>query len=184
MTSMTDHEWKAFLLQAREKLADELSAIKTPLRSSLAIGRVQNLRLSLDCVDDGTQAFINSGYELENSRLGALMVAAGFEVVGADPLRNYGGTLPWFGSLREVEQRLAAAQRAEAKAQAAAAEAALTPEQRAQRDAERDMLREEFNKMRVKHIDGQLIAFDADGEPLEELTEVQKRSIAQVEATL
>ena len=35
------------------------------------------------------------------------MREAGFEAIGADPARNYVGVMPWHGSVKEVEQRIA-----------------------------------------------------------------------------
>jgi hypothetical protein len=183
MTSMTDTDWRDFLRTAREQLAAELNAIQTPVRTAHALGRVRNLRLSLDAIDIGPQVFAASGWELENSKLGALMIAGGFEVVGADPRVNFGGSLPWFGSLPEVEARLAAVAKAEAKRAAEAAEAALTDEQRAAREADRAALREAFNAMKVRLVDGQLTPVDAEGLPLEELTDLQKRAIAETQST-
>ena len=77
-----------------------------------------------------------SDNDLTTLKLGALMVADGYEIVGADPARYYGGGLPWFGSLPEVQRRLEDLDRRREEAQAALDEALLDDDVRAKRDAE------------------------------------------------
>ncbi|HXG69761.1 MAG TPA: hypothetical protein VNJ04_04015 [Gemmatimonadaceae bacterium] len=131
-----DEQWHNTLTTARAQLVDERMKIKSPIRDAWMLGLARNLALSIGAVDRGRRVFTDSGWDLENSRLGELLRAAGYEQVGADPDRNYGGALPWHGRLTEVESRIAklVARRAAVKAQLD--EALMSDAERARRDAE------------------------------------------------
>src|SRR2546422_5054921 len=100
------------------------------------MGRSQNLTVSIRSIDFGAGEFRDSQWARETSRLGELMVASGYAVVGADPSRAYVGTLPWRGSLKEVEQRLKETARRRAQAQQQLDSALLDDDVRATQEAE------------------------------------------------
>lgn len=133
--AVADEHWHSTLTTARAQLVDERMEIKSPIRDAAMRGLERNLALSIAAVDRGRRVFVDSGWELENSKLGELLRAAGYEQLHADPDRNYGGALPWYGSLTEVESRIAnvAARRAAAKAQLD--DVLISDEERAQQDA-------------------------------------------------
>jgi hypothetical protein len=81
------------------------------------LGVQQNVTLSIRAIDVGLTAFNDTGYDLTN--------------IGADPRVNYSGEMPWFGSLPQVEQRIATAIAVHPLHDAVA----LTPDQLAARNA-------------------------------------------------
>jgi hypothetical protein len=123
----------------------------------------------------------DTGYDLTNLPLTKLMRESGFVPIGADPDRNYSGTMPWLGSAKEVAEQLTylTARRDAAKAQLA--EATLTDAERAERDADRAAYRDVLNTMRLKNSDDgtYLVAFDRDGRELDpsELTPTQRTAL-------
>lgn len=60
----------------------------------------------------------------------------GYEAVGADPNRNYSRVKPWFGSLLEVQRRIADLKKQREDAQARLDEALLDDTERERRAAE------------------------------------------------
>jgi hypothetical protein len=89
--------WRDILLRMRQTLRDELVACADDDPKQF------NLRWSLRELEVG--AAEGTGYELENSRLGALLRAEGFTAPPPTEGRRF-GKLPWFGSLAEVDERL------------------------------------------------------------------------------
>ena len=91
-------KWQADLTGWRKALADELLALH---HNDV---RQHTLRISIQMIDRGRRVAEGSGYDVENSRLGQLMVESGYvaspSVDGAIP------QLPWAGSLPVIEQRL------------------------------------------------------------------------------
>jgi hypothetical protein len=174
------------LTSAPQTLAAERMTIKSPIRDPHILGVERNLSLSIRCIDRGRAVFNDTGWELENSKLGELMRAAGYQQVGADPGRHYVGQLPWYGSLPEVERRIADLAKKRQAAQAALDEALMADDERAKREAESAKLREAFNAMRVKvGADGLLVAYREDGDvfPTSEMTELQRQAFERVNAT-
>lgn len=159
-TDDADVAWLAFLTSARETLATELLTIKSPIRDPKVMGRNINLTRSIRTIDFGLGVLAESGHDLTTLRLGELMQSAGYEAVGADPTRNYLGVMPWFGSVSEVEQRIAARERRCAAAQAQLDEALLDDDVRAKRDAEADMRRAELNTRPVRKVRGDGSMYD------------------------
>ena len=186
-----DEAWLSFLTEARRTLCAELLSFTSPIRDPKRVGLQTNIRLSIRCIDRGPSAMEGTGYGLTNSRLGDLMRAAGHEVVGADPQRSYAGTMPWHGSMPEVEERLSILRERRAKAEAMLAEALLTDEERAARHEEAKELRDAFNKLVVKVSgDGtRLVAYrdrqaflDDDPYRPEEMTDVERRAFERMDA--
>ena len=101
------------------------------IRSDKELGTQQNLTLSIRTIDFGLGVVNGTGYGLDTLRLGALMREAGYAPTGADPDRNYGGVMPWFGSLPEVERRIQQLTKHRAEAQARLDEALLNDADRA-----------------------------------------------------
>ena len=130
-TAEADEQWRDFLTTARQTLCAERMTIKSPIRDKHLLGVERNLHLSIGCIDKGRQVFSDTGWALENSKLGELLRAAGSEVVGANASRNYDGQLPWHGSLPEVEQRVAKFAQRRHAAEAALNEALLDDDERA-----------------------------------------------------
>jgi hypothetical protein len=75
-------------------------------RSGCAPRARHNLELSARVLLHGYAALDGSGYELTTLRLGELMQRDGFVPVDRDEGRS--PELPWYGSLREVEQKVRA----------------------------------------------------------------------------
>jgi hypothetical protein len=175
-----DAEWLGHLETWRKVLCDELLAIPSPVRDKQVLGRRQTLTFSIKCVDFGPDAFRDTGWELESSALGALMVASGYEVVGADPSRHFGGTLPWHGSIKEVERRLRDRARRRAQAEEQLASALMDDADRAKQEAETKKLRDVANTMNLRiGDDGRLRLFGANNQTVDEasLTELQRAAL-------
>jgi hypothetical protein len=180
-----DEQWRDQLTGWRTVLCDERMQIKSPIRDPVVKGREMNLAASIKCIDRGLHAFEHSQWELENSRLGQLMREAGYEPVGADPQRNYGGRLPCHGSLPEVEQRIATLAQKREQAEAALDAALMSDEERAAQEQESQQLAAAFNSMTVKlGPDGGLVALDDDGEVFEvsKITDLQRRAFERMDA--
>jgi hypothetical protein len=88
-------------------LCNELRALPERIRDDKTFGLKNNLTLSIRVIDVGPVAANGTGYDLTTLRLGVLMREAGYEPEGADPDRRYCGVMPWFGSLPQVERRIA-----------------------------------------------------------------------------
>jgi hypothetical protein len=105
------------------------------------MGRSQNLTLSIRLIDFGLGQLRDSVSDLTTLRLGELMVASGYAVVGADPSRHFLGRLPWFGSIKEVEGRLKETAKRRAEAQQRLDSALIDDDVREQQEAETNKLR-------------------------------------------
>lgn len=79
---------------------------------------------------------------------------AGFEPAGADRDRNYSGVMPWFGSLPEVERRIAALQKQRDDAQARLDEAMLDDAERERRAVEAKARRDALNAAPQRKVRG------------------------------
>jgi hypothetical protein len=122
--------WRGTLIAERNALPP-LTNHSTPRENGL----YENLTLSLMLVDQGVIPE-DIGRDLESLRLGELMRDAG--VHSAPPIENQVyGKLAWFGSLREVNHRLAQLEAQRVDLQKRLDDALLTDEERAARDAER-----------------------------------------------
>ncbi len=164
-----EQEWLAYLATWRQTLCDELIAIKSPIRDAHVIGVRRNLELSILTIDRGVHILTGTGYDLTNLRLGQLMIEAGYEVIGADPDRNYSGTLPWLGSIKEVERRMQEVERRRVVAQAALDDALLADDERMQREAEATARRDALNKLPTRKVrdDGSMYDRYSDGRVVE-----------------
>ena len=123
-----DIAWRDFLIATRPKLCAELEAL--PPRDK----RQQNLQLSILAMDKmrGLGVLDGTGYSLNTLRLGAYLRESGYTPLPpVDP--EIFGRMPWFGSLPEVERRIADVEKRRVAAEAALNEALLD-------DAERDRL--------------------------------------------
>ena len=154
------------------------------------MGLARNLAESLDVVDRGPRPVDRGGRDLETLRLGALMRAAGYEQVGADPNRNYGGTLPWYGALPDVERRIETLATRRAAADAALVDALRSDDERATREADDQAQRDALHLLCIKvGRDGRLVAYKNkqaffDDEPYqpEEMTELERRAFERMNA--
>lgn len=139
-----EQKWFDQLTAWRKTLCHELLALPPRIRDSHTLGVQRNLTLSIKTIDFGIDVVNGTGYDLTTLRLGELMRDAGFEPAGADRDRNYSGEMPWFGSLPDVERRIAALQKQRDDAQARLDEAMLDDAQRerlaAESKARRDAL--------------------------------------------
>lgn len=113
-----DREWLKLLKAWRKTLADELLALPERPATDMEVGQRRNLTLSIATIDRGPSVLSNTGYDLTTLRLGRLMRDAGYEPLGGDPRRFYSGVMPWFGTIEDVEERIAAHNERRAKAQA------------------------------------------------------------------
>ena len=154
----------------RKTLCDELLTIKSPIRDSVTMGLSQNLTVSLRAIDFGASQFSSSQWALENSRLGELMVASGYVVVGADPSRHYIGRLPWHGSLAEVGARLTQTEQRRTRAQQQLDSALMDDVERAKHEADAKRMRDLVNAL---HPRGPNLAVDETN-----LTDEQREALA------
>ncbi len=111
-------------------------------------------------------------YDLVTLRLGQLMREAGYEPAGADADRSFSGVMPWFGSLPEVERRIANLQKQRDDAQARLDEALLDDEMRIEREAEATARREAVNALPTRKVRGDGSMYDRfpDGRVVEVTT--------------
>jgi hypothetical protein len=180
-----DPAWRDQLEAWRKICADELLALPPRVRDPRVLGTRINLTVSIRCIDHGPDhALDGQPYSLPTTRLGELMIVSGYQVVGADPDRNFGGTLPWHGSLKEVEHRIKDRERRQAAARAALDDALLDDDVRAVREAETKELRDAYNALRVKNSGDPnapgLRVVDGNGDDVNEstLTTLQQRALA------
>jgi hypothetical protein len=155
----------------RKILCDELLAMPPRVRDKAAIERQQNLTFSIKLIDFGFAANRLRApiISLESTRVGELMVEAGYDVVGLELLRGPNG---FRGSLPDTEQRIKDLTKQRTEAQAALDVLLRTDEERAQQEAEDNAFHEAINTMDLAHgADGQsLVAFTKDGDVLPYLT--------------
>lgn len=158
--SDVDQQWLNQLNEWRPNLCERLLALPRIIRDPKMLGVQRNLTLSIRCIDFGRGVFEDTGWELENSELGQLMREAGYAPADADPQRHFGGTLPWRGSIKEIEQRLDKAERRRAAAQAQLDEALMDDADRAKRDAESQARRDALNAAPVRKRRGDGSQYD------------------------
>jgi hypothetical protein len=171
-THDADGKWLDQLNAWRHVLCTELLALPSRIRDAQLLGVQQNLTLSIRAIDFGLTVLKDTGYGLTNLRLGQLMVASGYEVVGADLNRNYTGELPWFGSIKEVEHRITDVEQRRQRAQAALDDALMDDDARAKRDAEAQARREALNAPPQRKVRGDGSQYDKypDGRRVEVTT--------------
>jgi hypothetical protein len=131
-----DVTWEERLHAWREVLCDELLAMPPRIRDAHLLGLQRNLTLSIRCIDFVPSLLKDTLYDVSTLRLGELMREAGYEAQGADPDRNYAGTMPWAGSLRDIEHRTKDVTKRREAAQSALDDALLDDDERAKREAE------------------------------------------------
>lgn len=129
-TITTEEQWGAHLEAWRAMLCTELLAFPRRV-SGVELGRRQNVELSIITIDRGLQP--HGQWTLETLRLGALMREAGY-VEGPKVDNQVHGPLPWFGSLPDVERRLADLRRQRDNWQRALDDALMDPDTLAQRN--------------------------------------------------
>lgn len=163
-----DVKWLAFLRAARGTLEAELLAIKPPIRDDATRERARALGWSIELIDYGWAANRLPGaiIDLSSTRLGALMAAAGYDVVGHEALRGPNG---FRGSLAETERRVKDLVKQRTAAQAQLAALLPTEAERTQREAEHQAHRAALATMQVRNnSDGDgLVAFTKNGDPLD-----------------
>lgn len=155
-----DERWRDLLIAARDTLCGELLSLKSPIRDAHTLGVQANLTLSIRIIDFGLKVIKDSGYDLLTLKLGELMRAAGYAPQGADPDRNFSGTMPWFGSLPEVEKRIGALAARREQAQAALDDALMDDAERAERDAAAKARRDALNALPTRKTRGDGSQFD------------------------
>jgi hypothetical protein len=169
-----DVAWLDHLNAWRKALCDELLTIKSPIRDPKVMGRSQNLTVSIRCIDFGAGQFRDSQWALETSRLGELMVASGYAVTGADASRAYVGTLPWRGSIKEVEERLRETAKRREQAQQQLDSALMDDDVRAAQEAEAKKFRDALDTLRLRGPN-----LDVQGVDEADLTPLQKEALAR-----
>ena len=133
--------------------------------------------MSIRCIDFGLGQLRDSGRELTNLRLGELMIASGYAVTGSDRSRNYAGTLPWHGSIKEVEKRLKETARLRARGAAQLDSALLDDDVRELQERGHKRLRDALNGLRLRGPN--LLVQDVDES---ELTPLQQEALAWARA--
>ena len=144
-----DVAWLADLNTWRKTLCTELLDIKSPIRDKVLLGRSRNLTMSIRTIDFTGDQFKDSGWTLESSRLGELMIASGFTLHDADPSTNYAGRLPFHGSIKDVEKRMHARATQRTRAQQALADALLDDDVREQQEAADQAGRDAVNRLHI-----------------------------------
>ena len=117
----------------------------------------------------GPDVVNGSGWDLTTLRLGALMRESGYEPTGADPDRHFSGVMPWFGSLPQVERRIADLKKQRAEAEARLDNALLDDAERERRAAENKahIAAENARPVRKVRGDGSQYERHADGRIVE-----------------
>lgn len=182
-----DPAWIAFLESARAQLAAELLAPLPDAATARDRGRRANLSLSIRCCDFGPDVLTGTLYSLDTTALGQLMMAHGYQLMGADPAVNFGGVLPWHGGLVELEKRAKAIAARRQQAQASLDLALMDDAERAAKEAREARLRAIFNAMRVrhdKHGTGHEVVVDGVVVDEASLTPDQREALAWFRATL
>ena len=179
-----DIKWRDFLTPARQTIDGELLAMHPRIRNKTELEQQQRLMFSIRLIDHGWAANKLPApiIDLSHSRLGELMAAAGYDVVGLELLRGPNG---FRGSLPETEQRIKELTKQRAEAQAALDMLLRTDEERATQDAESAQLRDAFNAMHCKYTDGGYVAHtEPGGDVLEPsaMTDLQRRAIEKMDA--
>jgi hypothetical protein len=165
-----EQAWLDHLTAWRKTLSDELLALPTRLHDDHTLGVRRNLELSILAIDRGLGVLKDTGYGLTTSlRLGTLMREASYEPTGADPDRNYSGTMPWFGSRSEVEHRIKVLQQQRTEAQARLDEALLDDTERERRAAEAKARLDALNAVPQRKVRGDGSRYDrySDGRVVE-----------------
>lgn len=155
-----DERLVAQLTTWRQVLCDELLQLPRRSHEIADMGRQRNLVLSVQAIDLGPDVTSGTGYDLTTLRLGQLMRAAGHEPAGADPERNYVGKMPWFGTLPEVESRIADVRRQQDDAERQLADALLDDGARAQKESEARTRRDALNAAPVRKVRGDGSRYD------------------------
>lgn len=166
-----DVKWRGHMVEWREILCAELLASPERPKNREEQDRQQSIKLSIIAIDRG----LPDGRSLLAMRLGRLMYDTGYRVV----VGPHSNVMPWFGSLPEVDRRMAEVEKRRAKLQAGLDDALLDDETRAKQEAEKTVLRNAFNTMNVRQGYGDgLVAFTPDGDELtvEEMTPLQRRA--------
>jgi hypothetical protein len=180
-----DTRWLAHLTSWRTTLCDELLTIKSPIRDKDTKARADSLTFSLRLIDFGwaVNRLPAPVIDLSSTRVGELMAAAGYDVVGLELLRGPNG---FRGSLPDTEQRVKTLTARRAAAEAALASVLRTDEERAQQEAESAQLREAFNRLHVRgSADGLgYTVVDEDGAPrdLATLTATERQAFERADA--
>lgn len=177
----TLQNWLADLARWRAPLCDQLLALPPRIRDAKTLGIKRALELSIWTIDKGTGVLVDTGWGLTNLPLTPLMVADGYEPVGADLSRNYSGEMPWLGGSREVERELKDLKKRRDKLAQQQADATLSDAERAEREKENEAYRRVTRAMRITGSeDGSyLVARAPDGRTLEpsELTPEQRAAL-------
>jgi hypothetical protein len=128
----------------RDQCADELEALPPRIRTDRDLGRKRNLELSILTINRGPGVLHDTGFAIENLPVGELIRAAGYEAAPTVAV-NAVATLPWFGSISEVEHRISKLTKRRADAAARLAEAMLDDPEREHLAAEGKAPREASN---------------------------------------
>jgi hypothetical protein len=170
LPSLDPHQaWLDHLTAWRKALTGEMLALPTTIRDPRSLGLERNLKLSIRVIELGPDVANGTGYDMTTLRLGALMIESGYEVVGADPDRHFAGTLPWFGSLPEVERRIADTKQQRADAEAVLADALLDDGERERRATQSRARIDAIDAAPVRKVrgDGSIYERHSDGRRVE-----------------
>lgn len=148
-----DMRWRADLTLWRDQFCKALLAMKPGDRSREAMELQNGLRLSITVIDRGCGTWPNGAVML-GGPLVDVITATGAYFQAERP------GVPWFGSMPEVEHRIADMQKRLATAQAQLDEALLDDDARAARDAESQARRDKLNTTPVRKTRGDGSQFD------------------------
>jgi hypothetical protein len=108
--------WHRDAVSLRTTCCVELFDLPSPIRSAHDRARYRSIELSIRCLDSGLAVLVETGAALEGLRLGALMRESGYaqniappvgEVTLRLPVGEVTLRLPWYGSIPEVERKIA-----------------------------------------------------------------------------
>lgn len=180
-----DTKWLADAIPWRATCSAERLAIKSPIRDRALMERAQSLEWSIRLIDYGLGiSKLGPIITLASTRVGELMAAAGYDVVGLELLRGPNG---FRGSLLETEARIKTLTRQRAKARTALDAVLMSDDERAALEGESAQLRDAFNAMNVKMGPaGRLVAYDDDGAVLaiSKMTPLQRKAFERMDATV
>ncbi|MEQ1761275.1 MAG: hypothetical protein ABL986_23445 [Vicinamibacterales bacterium] len=177
-----DTQWLAHLTAWRDVLCTELLTIKSPIRDRDIKAQADALTWAIRLIDFGFRIAPLGITTLAPTRIGELMVGAGYTVEG-DGLRGAHG---WRGSLPEVEHRIATLTQQRTAALAALDAVLLDDAARATVEAEAQDYRDALNRLHLKGSpDGQgYVVCDEQGDvrDLTTLTPAERTAFERVDA--
>lgn len=170
-------QWRDFLISSRNTISAERIEIKSPIRNKTVLEQAQRLEWCIGVIDRGLGGSrLGPVLTLAPTRLGQLMIAAGYDVEGA-ALRGPNG---FQDSLPETEKRIKELTQQRAVALAALNLVLEDNQQRTEREASAQAFRDALNRLTiVRNADGSdfdVVDRDGDVRDLATLTAAEREA--------